>query len=943
MNKKALLIILFFILFFYSHSAKADVYFSQPNSNGYTYPGLIPNVRAYPAFHGDDGSDKDEGGYYGYYDGPDSIANFASGLDYPIPTTSTTSYITDIILQIKDTNPNENTNYAIELWCSDGHSPIMTIDANNSMSESDYINSSTFSQDFVSVDFKFSTPNCDLSKRQIHQVYFNRSHLQAETATPIAVRALNANSIPGYGQSNAPGTIFEDVETQMTIKSAPYVPPQVSKTPVLIIPGTLGTEIWKNDESLWFNLSAMKNPLDSDAFMDPLAFKSNGTPLDMGLSLGSVLGQPNQYFDYSKALITDLQNQGYTLNKDLFLFPYDWRDEIAKNADTFLKQQIDNILASTTASSLNVIAHSQGGLLIKRLLYDNSNYYPKINKLIFVGTPNLGAASSAKILFYGDDLGVEKAGIALLNPIEVKKISQNMPAIYEMLPSSEYLNHSDGYLGQYIYNGDFSFGKLINNYTDSKNLLKFSSYGLNSNLIDAAENFHSSNFDNFDFTNSGIKVYSIMGCESPTIGRIFVNGTDNDNDLQYIPGDGTVPLISASNIGGATNYFILNPADIHSTLLTLNNSRQKIENILNGDNSSITGVTTNPALCIYKGYKVSVHSPANLEIYDENGNHVGPNSDGTFDYQIPEVKYDILDHSKYAFLPEGHKYIVKLVATGPGTFDFYSSIIDGNQTKSTAYYNAIPITASSTATVVLNAQNDQTIQLDLNGNGTNIQTIKPSSILDSSQSQDLTPPVSTSTITGTLGDGGLYVGEAIINLSAADPVIGERDSQTSGVLKIQYSLDKQDYQIYNTSTPITVSAEGGHNLNFFSTDKAGNNEQVQALSFGITPAVMATTPAPVTSGGGGYTYVVVQKAVLPVPAATSTADQTGQVLGVVTTLPTHSQGSLVVDSTGTVYLISSSVKHPFTSAKRFLQLGFKFKNVSPVLPGDSIFMLGMPM
>ncbi len=601
---------------------------------------------------------------------------------------------------------------------------------------------------------------------------------------------------------------------------------QNSKTPVLIIPGTLGTEIWNGGERLWFNLDKMKNPLDGNSFMDPLAFKPDGTPLITGLIANPVLGQPVESFDYSKALITDLQNQGYTLNKDLFLFPYDWRDEIAKNANTFLKQQIDSILASTTASSLNVIAHSQGGLLIKKLLYDNPNYEQKINKLIFVGTPNLGTPSSAKILFYGDDLGVAKAGIALLNPMEVKKISQNMPAIYEMLPSREYFNHSNGYLGQHGL-----FGGEINNYDNSKNLLKSSIYGLNSGLIDSAENFHTSAFDNFDLTNSGIKTYSIMGCESPTIGRVFVNGADYDNNLQYVPGDGTVPLVSASNIGGATDYFILNPDDIHSTMLTLDSSRKKIENILEDDTSSVAGITTNPALCVYKGNKVSVHSPANLEIYDENGDHVGPNPDGTFDYQIPEVKYDILDHSKFAFLPEGHTYTIKLVATNSGSFGFYSSQINGSQTDNTAYYDSILITASSTATVVLNAQNNQTIQLDVNGNGNNIQTIQPSSILNSNQSQDLTPPISTSTTTGTMGSPGFYRTDVKINISALDPVVDNNASTTSGVLKTVYSLDNTATTTYQSTIPVT--SEGRHTISFFSTDKAGNNELPQIITFTI--------------------------------------------------------------------------------------------------------------
>jgi len=635
--------------------------------------------------------------------------------------------------------------------------------------------------------------------------------------------------------SSNPSIIFQSVDNGVYATVYPYSSitcsfintKQTSKAPVLIIPGTLGTEIWKGADRLWFNLDKIKNPVDGDSFMDSLAFQPNGQPLDTSLIASPVLGQPVESFDYSKALVTDLQNQGYILNKNLFLFPYDWRDDIAKNADVFLKQQIDSILASTTSPSLDVVAHSQGGLLIKKLLYDNPNYEQKVNKLIFVGTPNLGAPSTAKILFFGDDLGVQKWGLALLNPNEVKKISLNMPAIYEMLPSQAYFNHSEGYLSDI----DHGIRKDYTTYDQSVSALKKPIYTLNSDLIDSAGKFHADNFDNLDFSQSGISVYNILGCESATIGHIVANDTNSNLDLDYVPGDGTVPLVSASNIGGATNYFVLNPDDIHSSMLTLDSSRQKIENILAGNTSSVAGIATNPALCVYQGNKVSVHSPADLEIYDENGDHVGPNPDGTFDYQIPEVKYDILGHSKYAFLPEGHNYTVKLVATGSGSFGFYSSKIDGNQTVNTSYYDAVPITASSTAIVTLNDQNDQTIQLDENGDGTNIQTIQPSSILNADQSQDLTPPVSTSTIAGAMGQPGFYRTDIKINLIATDPVVENNASTTSGLLKIQYSLDNNATTTYQSS--ITVADEGAHTISFFSTDKAGNNEQPQTISFTI--------------------------------------------------------------------------------------------------------------
>ena len=44
-------------------------------------------------------------------------------------------------------------------------------------------------------------------------------------------------------------------------------------------------------------------------------------------------------------------------------------------------------------------------------------------------------------------------------------------------------------------------------------------------------------------------------------------------------------------------------------------------------------------LCKKGFYKAIGHSPINIHIYDENGNHAGINKNGTFDYEIPGVYY----------------------------------------------------------------------------------------------------------------------------------------------------------------------------------------------------------------------------------------------------------------------------------------------------------------
>src|SRR5438477_608698 len=67
-------------------------------------------------------------------------------------------------------------------------------------------------------------------------------------------------------------------------------------TPVLIVPGLTGTEIYKDVDLLWPDILKMVNPFNSDSFMDPLAFKDDLTPMDLSLTIGQVVGNPSGLF-----------------------------------------------------------------------------------------------------------------------------------------------------------------------------------------------------------------------------------------------------------------------------------------------------------------------------------------------------------------------------------------------------------------------------------------------------------------------------------------------------------------------------------------------------------------------------------------------------------------------------------------------------------------------
>jgi hypothetical protein len=187
--------------------------------------------------------------------------------------------------------------------------------------------------------------------------------------------------------------------------------PEEAKNSVLIIPGIMGSTIFKQSELLWPDVSRMLIT-PNDKFMDSLMFSSNGQPVDNSLRVGAVINEATG-LDYTKSLLIDLEKLGYSLGKDAVLLPYDWRQDIRDIALGQLMNKIDELAPAGGSKKLDIVAHSQGGLIIKYLLFTHPEYKSRIGKLIILGTPNLGAPKAAKALLYGDSMGVAFAGLGL--------------------------------------------------------------------------------------------------------------------------------------------------------------------------------------------------------------------------------------------------------------------------------------------------------------------------------------------------------------------------------------------------------------------------------------------------------------------------------------------------------------------------------------------------
>src|SRR3989344_9617066 len=158
------------------------------------------------------------------------------------------------------------------------------------------------------------------------------AHLSLDPNTPLGMLAgfytyPSNRPIHRIIIGNRDATNFSwDTETGDLISTA-ALPVKITpvKTPVLIVPGILGTDITKGSEKLWLDLGHNFTDV-GDQFMDPLQLNADLTPSDTSLSIGDVIRKPSILFDYTDGLIKEFKNQGYVEGADLSLI-FEFFDE----------------------------------------------------------------------------------------------------------------------------------------------------------------------------------------------------------------------------------------------------------------------------------------------------------------------------------------------------------------------------------------------------------------------------------------------------------------------------------------------------------------------------------------------------------------------------------------------------------------------------------------
>jgi pimeloyl-ACP methyl ester carboxylesterase len=417
---------------------------------------------------------------------------------------------------------------------------------------------------------------------------------------------------------------------------------------------------------------------------DPLTFPDPAIiiPGIMGSWEKNGVWQIDPIFHTYDNLYEEFKNSGYIPEKNLFTFPYQWRDSNKVNAVN-LRAKIQEIRSKTNRPKVDIVAHSMGGLLARE--YIESSYYENdVDQLITVGTPHLGAPE-AYMKWEG--------GAWLYNLYEIAQKSivdqearekgfddaysyiRNRPiiSIKELLPSYNYLyDAEDGNLLRNSYPVNYPQNNFLDNLNKGVNISVLKK--IEFTKIIGKTNENESTINGYNVVNSNINDFWEYG-----IPKDFLNPFFFENGLVYSEGDETVPLFSAEANSVPANDSITSLSK-HNDLPTI--SQKDVIEIL----TDVRPASEVRKWLIDDILLGMVFSPVDMQIISPSGKKLGKNFDTSEEYnEIEGAYYSGFDNDTEFFTipnPEDGEYKILTEGTGTGEYEVEIVKISENDSDS---------------------------------------------------------------------------------------------------------------------------------------------------------------------------------------------------------------------------------------------------------------------
>jgi pimeloyl-ACP methyl ester carboxylesterase len=640
------------------------------------------------------------------------------------------------------------------------------------------------------------------------------------------------------------------------------------RTPVILIPGIMGSRISKREGENFRNLwpgsvsptqrlndhRELKNNVENPNVYKNIADRQVvATDIVRNIAVEGLTVK-----DFYGKLITYLISVGYTpyevtdpsqrtmkkcdknqVGADLFVFPYDWRNSnvtSAKDLNEYV-QCIKSIRGDPADFKVHIIAHSMGGLVARRyiLRLDNPGTPHYVDRMVSLGTPWLGAPKFLNTLEFGDKFW-DLQSLAIL-PTTVKELAPHIRGAHELIPSKAYVDDlvtlepffpfgEDGW-------DDFDFDPVKSTKYSFNRLRAAMNLRYANRPGDATNSFHSQpGQDDWSRDTSRVTYFNFVGYgEDTTVAiiakRHWVYGNIFDL-VKTTDGDGTVPLVSALR-NGRQDYrgpiklekgFPLNHGDLVSDGLTFGfincvvNVPDADACISNGGFALKAAQADRLTFTGQPGYQLKLIGSHSITISDSFGNTTNPLST-SIDEGIRTVQTDVTsqDYLSATFpLDQSYRVVFRTRSTPVSVLVTKS---DGQATTQAVRYVDITLPANVSAIIELTPQGVTLLKYDSDGNGTFDTTVNPTASVTGSSAQDLDAPVIAAT--ETFQDGLSQIG-----LQATDA--------GTGVERIMYSINGTTYQLY--TGPLTLNPAQTPIVFAFADDKVANRSAV--FTFAVT-------------------------------------------------------------------------------------------------------------
>lgn len=217
-------------------------------------------------------------------------------------------------------------------------------------------------------------------KRQSAQFYF-RSGSDVDHFNYFRRKDFVDALRSGLGDDSAGHISFRQLSDQRRgIFPRDLSKPTGKRPAIFVLPGLMGSHLHKNDSHIWLNYFR----LAAGGFR--------------GLT-GPNITAPKVIHGYYGKLA-----ESFDGDYDVYLWPYDWRLSLRKNAE-LLARDVRAALNRSSAGRhpIRFIAHSMGGLVVRTMLAQDRDVWDEAaerpgSRILFLGTPNEGSLQILRVL-----------------------------------------------------------------------------------------------------------------------------------------------------------------------------------------------------------------------------------------------------------------------------------------------------------------------------------------------------------------------------------------------------------------------------------------------------------------------------------------------------------------------------------------------------------------